>query len=203
VPRSAKVTDKQQQIYEFIVNWIDRVGYPPSIRDIGTEFEITSPNGVTCHLKALEKKGLISRPKNKARAITVDASRPPAKSGLPFLGLVAAGPAIEAVPIEEQRVDIGELFHGPEHFVLQVSGRSMIEDHIDDGDLVIIRRQSTAENGERVVAMIGNDVTLKKFYKRRDVIVLEPCNSSMAPIILDSRDDVSIVGKLVGVVRRC
>ena len=202
MPRSTKVTDKQRQIYEFIIDRIEQIGYPPSIRDIGEKFEIKSPNGVMCHLKALEKKGMITRPGKMARAISIDSVRS-GRMTLPFLGLVAAGPAIEAVPMEEQRLDISEMFYGADHFVLQVKGKSMIEDHIDDGDLVVIRRQTTADNGERVVVMIDHEVTLKRFYQRGNVIVLEPCNSSMAPIILDKREDVSIVGKLVGVVRKC
>ncbi len=194
------LTDKQRQIFEYIVREIEQRGYPPSIRDIGDAFEIKSPNGVMCHLKALEKKGLIKREGKHARAIQIAGIRSGGAS-LPLLGLVAAGPALEAMP-QDERVDLGELLGGKEHYALQVRGQSMIDDHIADGDLVIIRRQETAENGERVVAMVEREVTLKRFYKKKDNIRLEPCNSSVAPIVVDPGKDIKILGVLVGVVRK-
>jgi repressor LexA len=194
------LTDKQRQIFEYIAREIEQRGYPPSIRDIGDAFGIKSPNGVMCHLKALEKKGLIKREGKHARAIQIEGVRSGGAT-LPLMGLVAAGPAIEAVP-QEDRIDLSELFGGKEHYALQVRGQSMIEDHIADGDLVIIRKQETAENGERVVAMIDHEVTLKRFYKKKDNIRLEPCNSTMAPINIEPGKDVKILGVLVGVVRK-
>jgi repressor LexA len=197
----SSLTERQRHIYEFICDKIERRGYPPSIREIGEEFDIKSPNGVMCHLKALEKKGLIRRDEKHARAITIDGIRTGGAT-LPLLGLVAAGPAIEAVP-QDDRIDLGELFIGRDHFALRVRGQSMIEDHIDDGDIVIIRKQETADNGERVVAMIDREVTLKKFYRRRDAIRLEPCNSTMAPIMVTAEKDIKILGVLIGVIRKC
>ena len=193
------LTDKQRQIFEYIVREIEQRGYPPSIRDIGDAFEIKSPNGVMCHLKALEKKGLIKREGKHARAIQIAGIRSGGAS-LPLLGLVAAGPALEAMP-QDERVDLGELLGGKEHYALQVRGQSMIDDHIADGDLVIIRRQETAENGKRVVAMVEREVTLKRFYKKKDNIRLE-LNSSVAPIVVDPGKDIKILGVLVGVVRK-
>ena len=197
---SATLTERQRHIYEFICEKIERRGYPPSIREIGEEFGIKSPNGVMCHLKALEKKGLIKRDMKHARAIQIEGVRSGGAT-LPLLGLVAAGPAIEAVP-QDERLDLGAMFGGRDHFALEVRGTSMIEDHIDNGDIVIIRRQETAENGARVVAMIDRDVTLKKFYRRKDQIRLEPCNSTMLPIIVTPDRDIKILGILVGVVRK-
>jgi repressor LexA len=194
------LTERQRHIYEFICEKIERHGYPPSIREIGDAFRIKSPNGVMCHLKALEKKGLIKRDVKHARAIQIDGVHTGGAT-LPMLGLVAAGPAMEAVE-QEERLDLSEMFTGRDHYALRVRGKSMIDDHIEDGDVVIIRRQDNAENGERVVAMIDKDVTLKRYYKRRDNVVLEPSNSGMAPIVVEPGSDIKIVGVLVGVLRR-
>jgi repressor LexA len=195
------MTSRQREILEFICNKIEVRGYPPSIREIGEAFEIKSPNGVMCHLRALEKKGLITRQGNSARAIQIDGIRSGGAT-MPMLGLVAAGTAIEAVP-QEDRLDLADLFGGKDHFALRVRGKSMIEDHIDDGDIVILRKQQTAENGARVVAMIEREVTLKRFYKKKDNIRLEPSNSSMAAINVEPGKDVQILGVLVGVLRKC
>src|SRR5437763_4327150 len=131
----SQLTEKQKRIYEFIRSKIESRGYGPTVREIGLAFEIRSPNGVMCHLKALEKKGLIKREGFSARAIQLTAHRRPS-DGLPLLGAVAAGSPVEAVANEE-RLDFDELFAGPEHYALKVRGQSMIEDHIDDGDFVV------------------------------------------------------------------
>jgi repressor LexA len=201
MPDFSQLTDRQREIYEFIRDKIESRGYGPTVREIGLGFDIKSPNGVMCHLKALEKKGLIIREGFSARAIQlVDHKRP--RTGLPLLGLVAAGAPTLAVENQE-RIDFDEVFDGPERFVLQVRGRSMIDDHIEDGDYVIIRKQQTAENGQRVVAMIDNEVTLKRFYKDKDQIRLEPANGEMDTIIVESDRDAKILGVLVGVMRKC
>jgi repressor LexA len=195
------LTPKQQQIYDFICRRIDERGYPPTIRDIGTAFDIKSPNGVMCHLKALEKKGYILRDGKAARAIR-PAHRAVPKVGLPFKGLVAAGSPI-AAEAQEERLDLHSLFPSPDTFVLQVRGQSMIENHIDDGDYVIIRKQELAQNGDRVVAVVDGEYTLKRFYRRKDQIELRPENGLMAPILVDPTRDIRIEGVLVGVVRKC
>ncbi len=195
------LTDKQRKIFEFICAEIEKRGFPPSIREIGKKFDITSPNGVVCHLKALEKKKMLKREGNCARAIVVDRVRQSTAS-IPLLGLVAAGTGIEAVAVNE-RLNFGELFAGSNHYALKVRGKSMIEDHIDDGDYVIIRKQATADNGQRVVAMINDEVTLKKFHKKRNEITLEPSNSRMKPIVVTKDKDIHILGVLMGVVRKC
>ena len=154
-----------------------------------------------CHLKALEKKGLIKREGFSARAIQLlDHSF--GSSGLPMLGLVAAGSPTEAVAATEERLEFNELFGRPDFYALKVRGQSMIEDHIADGDYVVIRKRETADNGERVVAMIDNEVTLKKFYKEKDHIRLEPANGNMDPIICKP-NEAQVIGVLVGVVRKC
>lgn len=196
----SQLTDRQREIYEFIRTKIENRGYGPTVREIGEAFQIKSPNGVMCHLKALEKKGLIKREEHAARAIQlVDHRRP--SMGLPFLGNVAAGTPI-AAPVQDDRLDFDDLFGGPDRFVLQVRGNSMIENHIEDGDFVVIRKQETAENGERVVAMVDNEVTLKRFFRERDQIRLEPANESMNPIMVDPSRDIRILGVLTGVLRK-
>jgi repressor LexA len=196
----SQLTDRQREIYEFIRGKIESRGYGPTVRDIGDAFGIKSPNGVMCHLKALEKKGLILREEGKARAIQLADYRGP-QHGLPLLGRVAAGVPTLAVE-QEERLELDDLFGRPDHFALQVRGNSMVEDHIDDGDFVVIRKQETAENGERVVAMIDNEVTLKRFYREKDRIRLEPANGDMEPIVVRP-DEANILGVLVGVVRKC
>ncbi|MSR52630.1 MAG: transcriptional repressor LexA [Gemmataceae bacterium] len=201
------ITKRQHEILDYIRDKIENRGFPPSIREIGEAFGIASPNGVMCHLKALEKKGFIERnkgvkdQKSAARAITIPGLRINSSS-LPFLGMVSAGAGIEAVE-QVERVDLGGMFAGKNHYALKVRGQSMIEDHIDEGDIVILRKQDTAENGERVVAMIDGAATLKKFYRRKERVVLEPSNSTMSPIIVEPSHNVLILGVLVGVVRRC
>jgi len=196
------LTPRQREIYEYIRERIEKRGYGPTIREIGKAFNIKSPNGVMCHLKALEKKGLINRELRSARAIQIEDIRSGGGASLPLLGLVAAGPTIEAVA-QPDRIDLHDLFCEANHFALRVRGNSMIESHIEDGDIVVIRQQAHAENGDKVVAMVEKEVTLKKFVKKKDHIRLEPANGDMAPIIVEPDRDIRILGILVGVLRRC
>jgi repressor LexA len=196
------LTTKQQRIYDFICDHIQSTGYPPTIRDICRKFDISSPNGVMCHLKALEKKGKINRNPNLSRGITVHGVNAGGFS-LPLLGVVAAGKAIEAVE-QDDRLEIRDLFPNDNVYALKVRGNSMIEGHIAEGDYVLIRKQETADNGEKVVAMVEKAMTLKKYYRRRDYIELQPMNSTMSSIKVDpTRQDIHILGVLVGVVRKC
>ncbi|MGL4423030.1 MAG: transcriptional repressor LexA [Gemmataceae bacterium] len=196
------LTEKQSQILHYIQSHIQSQGYPPTIRDICKAFNIKSPNGVMCHLRALEAKGKINRNQNLSRGITIDGVSAGGFS-LPLLGKVAAGKAIEASTTDE-RLELRDLFGGDNTYVLKVSGESMIENQIADGDFVVIRRQEQADNGERVVAMIDQSMTLKKYFRRKDHIRLEPANGTMEPILVDpTQQDVSILGVLVGVIRKC
>src|ERR1043166_849518 len=136
MPDFSQLTERQREIYDFIKDKIESRGYGPTVREIGVAFKIKSPNGVMCHLKALEKKGLINREVHAARAIQLVDHRPPAQ-GLPFLGLVAAGAPIASAE-QNERLEVDALFSGPNRFVVQVRGDSMIEDHIEDGDYVVI-----------------------------------------------------------------
>lgn len=195
------LTPRQREIYNFIREKIEERGYGPTVREIGKAFGIKSPNGVMCHLKALQSKGMILRELNSARAIQL-VDYKPGQTELPLLGKVAAGVPISAV-VTEERLNFNDLFGGANHYALRVRGNSMIEDHINDGDYVVIRQQEIANNGERVVAMIDDEVTLKRFYKDRQGIRLDPANPEMEPIRVDPEAQTSILGVLVGVLRKC
>jgi len=194
------LTRRQQEIYDFIKDKILNRGYGPTVREIGKGFGIKSPNGVMCHLKALEKKGMISRDERMSRAIQLTDEPQLKRTSLPLAGQVAAGAPVLAVE-DMEWVDFADLFQNEDHFCLKVRGDSMVEDHISDGDFAIIRRQSTATDGQTVVALVdGSDATLKRFYKERNRFRLQPANSSMGPIY---SDDVAILGVLVGIIRQC
>jgi len=193
-----RLTERQREVYELIRDLIRTRGYGPTVREVGTHFDIRSPNGVMCHLKALEKKGLITRDPQKSRAIQL-ATETPQGTGLPLAGRIAAGllsPAIE----QHERIDFGELFNSDDLFVLEVNGDSMIEDHIADGDYVVIRKQDTAHKGEIVVALTDeNEATLKRWFPENGRIRLEPANSTMKPIYVKN---ARVLGIVVGVVRK-
>jgi repressor LexA len=201
MPDFSKLTERQREIYDFIRDKIESRGYGPTVREIGLAFDIKSPNGVMCHLKALEKKELIKREGFSARAIQLVDHRP-RSGGLPYLGRVAAGSPTQAIA-QEERLEFNDLFGGTEHYVLKVKGQSMIDDHIEDGDYVVIRKKETAQDGERVVVMINDEVTLKRYYREKNHIRLEPANEAMDPIIVRSSDDAKVLGTLVGVMRKC
>ena len=194
------LTPRQREIYSFIRSKIQGRGYGPTVREIGNQFHIKSPNGVMCHLKALQKKGLIHREPNMSRAIQLlddPTSAPPAR--LKLVGRIAAGQPIEAVEQDEE-LGFSEWEGADDKFALRVSGDSMIEDHIADGDYVVIQRQEVARDGQ-IVAVRDDDgeATLKRFFRERNRVRLEPANKTMKPIF---RDRVNILGVLVGVVRK-
>jgi repressor LexA len=191
------LTSRQKEIYEFLKDKIRNRGYGPTVREIGSHFGIRSPNGVMCHLKALERKGLITRESHMSRAIQLSET-PQERMSLPLAGQIAAGSPMLAVE-QDERVDFTDLFDSDDHFCLRVKGESMIEDQIADGDYVIVKKQNTCRDGEIVAALVdGQEATLKRFYRERDRVRLEPANSTMKPIY---SSNVDILGVLVGVVR--
>jgi repressor LexA len=194
------LTPRQREIYTFIRSKIQGRGYGPTVREIGLEFDIKSPNGVMCHLKALQKKGLIHREPNMSRAIQMlDEPTGAQPSKLKLVGRIAAGQPIEAVEQDEE-LGFSEWEGADDKFALRVSGDSMIEDHIADGDYVVIQRQEVARDGQ-IVAVRDDDgeATLKRLFRERNRVRLEPANKAMKPIY---RDRVDILGVLVGVVRK-
>lgn len=194
------LTSRQREIYEFIRGKIQGRGYGPTVREIGNEFGIKSPNGVMCHLKALQKKGLIHREANMSRAIQLLQDTPAGERPvLKLLGKIAAGQPLEAVENAEE-FGFEDWSNPDQQFVLQVTGESMIDEHIADGDFVIIQKQETARDGQ-IVAVQDDEggATLKRFFRERHRVRLEPANKSMKPIF---RDNVTILGTLAGVVRK-
>ncbi|AHD06383.1 transcriptional repressor LexA [Paenibacillus larvae] len=200
-----KLSQRQQAILEFIKNEVKEKGYPPSVREIGEAVGLASSSTVHGHLERLEKKGLIRRDPTKPRAIEIldmDSSSTFSFSvtRVPLIGKVTAGMPITATENIEDYFPLPSHYVGDHNvFMLSVLGDSMIETGIHDGDLVIVRQQQTADNGDIVVAMTEDDeATVKRFYKEKDHIRLQPENSSMAPIILSN---VSILGKVIGIFR--
>jgi repressor LexA len=198
------LTDRQRQIYEFLSVTVREKGYAPSIPEIGQRFKITSTRGVFDHLKALEKKGYIRRIGKRAIEIVGPSGRsalPEAKE-IPIVGRVQAGaPILAEENIEGFFPVASELARGNETFALKVKGDSMIEDGIMEGDLVIIRQQQTAKDGDIVCALIGDEATLKKFYRKGNEISLKSSNKNYDPIIV-SEGNFRILGKATGVVRK-
>ncbi len=193
-----QLTERQKDVYEFVRDKIRNRGYGPTVREIGDHFHISSPNGVMCHLKALEKKGLITREPNMSRAIQLSAE-PIEERGLPLAGRIAAGVLHEAIE-QDERVDFGAMFDHKNLFVLEVTGESMIDAQIADGDYVVVRKQRTARDGQiTVVQTDDGEATLKRFYLEKNRIRLEPANASMKPIYVKQ---AKILGVVVGVVRK-
>jgi repressor LexA len=197
------LTSRQREIYQFIRSKIQGRGYGPTVREIGNEFEIKSPNGVMCHLKALQKKGLIHREPNMSRAIQLlddPTSAPALPVGIKLIGRIAAGSPIEAIEQTDEELEFSEWQGAEDKFALQVTGESMIEEHIADGDYVIIHKQEQARDGQIVaVRDEEGEATLKRFFKEKNRFRLEPANKTMKPIY---RDRIDILGVLVGVVRK-
>jgi repressor LexA len=197
INKKSTLTSRQRAIYDFIKEKIMKRGYGPTVREIGAGFKIKSPNGVMCHLKALEKKGLISREAHMSRAIQI--SEPLGRTSMPLAGRIAAGSPLMAIQQDEQ-IDFSGLFGSDNQFCLKVTGNSMIEAQIADGDYVIVKKQRTCRDGDIVVALVnGEDATLKRFYKEAHRVRLEPANSSMQPIY---STHVEVLGVVTGVIRR-
>lgn len=193
-----QLTQRQLDVLNFIRQCIRERGYGPTVREIGSHFQIRSPNGVMCHLRALEKKGLINRAPNMSRAIQL-AEREEPEQGLPLAGRVAAGVLHEAVE-QQERISFNELFQRSDEFVLEVHGDSMIDAHITDGDYVVVRRQPKAQRGQMVIARTEDgEATLKFWYPERDHIRLQPANPEMKPMRVK---DARVIGVVVGVVRK-
>ena len=197
------LTKRQQEIFDFIKRYSSQHGYPPTVRDIGKAIGLTSSSTVHTHLSNLEKLGLLKRDPTKPRAIEVlvdKAKSLVAPAGLPLVGHVAAGQPILADENIEEYVEVPVLAGGSDgEFVLAVRGDSMVDAGILDGDYVVVRTQQTAADGEIVVALVGEEATVKRFFKEADHVRLQPENSTMEPI---RTRDVSIVGRVVGVFRK-
>lgn len=197
-----KITQKQQEILEYLKKEIISRGYPPSVREICEAVDLRSTSSVHSHLETLERNGYIRRDPAKPRAIEIvdnNFNLTRKSVSVPILGSVAAGMPLLAVENVEGYFPIPiEYMPNTETFMLHVKGESMINAGIYDGDKVLVQKQSTAENGDFVVAMIEDGVTVKTFYKEDDHIRLQPENDFMEPLIYD---DVQIIGKVIGLFR--
>ncbi|MBS6888296.1 transcriptional repressor LexA [Clostridium paraputrificum] len=195
--------DKQKEIYEFLKTYTENKGYPPSVREICEAVSLKSTSTVHGHLKRLEKKGLIKRDPTKPRALEIVELNSTKREmlNIPIVGKVTAGlPILATENIEDTfSLPLDFIKHDRELFMLKVTGDSMINAGIREGDLAIIEQTNAALNGEIVVALIENEATIKRFFKEKDSIRLQPENDAMAPIIVD---DCSILGKLVGLFRQ-
>jgi len=201
------LTKRQQEIFEFIKKYSARYGYPPTVRDIGKAVGLASSSTVHAHLANLEKVGLLRRDPSKPRAIemldkAVDAAKSAVTGGggLPLVGQVAAGQPILAEENIEDYVQVPQLAGGDDgEFILAVRGDSMVDAGILDGDFVVVQRRDTASDGEIVVALVGEEATVKRFFKEADHVRLQPENDALEPI--RSRE-VKVLGRVVGVMRR-
>jgi repressor LexA len=199
-----KLTKRQQEIFDFIKRYSSEHGYPPTVRDIGKAIGLTSSSTVHAHLSNLEKLGLLRRDPTKPRALELlgQAAKKvvPGPRGLPLVGRVAAGAPVLAEENIEEYVDVPLIAGGDAgEYVLRVHGESMKDAGILGGDYVVVRPQDTASDGEIVVALVGEEATVKRFFRESDHIRLQPENSAMEPIRVR---DVQILGRVVGVCRR-
>jgi len=197
-----KTTPRQQAILEVIKDFTREHGYPPSVREIGERVGLSSSSTVQCHLRTLEKKGLIKRDPTKPRALVSGTEASRDVVSLPIVGRIAAGIPITAEQNFEEQLTLPSSFiKRSDSFILRVKGDSMVDAHIVDGDLIVVSPQNVANNGEIVVAQTDddNEATVKHFYKENGRIRLQPANKFMDPIIVDN---ATIAGKVVAVIRK-
>lgn len=214
-----KLTDRQAAVLNYIADHIEDTGFPPTIREIGDHLGISSTNGVNDHLKALERKGYLTREDSKSRAMRpifnpngdpygADENKVMDEvHSIPILGRIAAGVPITAVENIEDEVTVGESLIGRPRdvFGLMVKGDSMIEDGIFDGDYIFVKKQEAARNNELVAVMVDGEATVKRFFRENGgVIRLQPANSTMEPIFVTAEEarDTQVLGKVIAVFRR-
>jgi len=197
------VTARQRQVYEFICRYIETHNQPPTIAEIGKQFQMTSSASVHSILSVLEREGLIKRIPNVSRGIEI-VKQETAEDDyeIPLLGLVAAGQPIEAILTHETVSAPKNMIGRGRMFALRVRGDSMIDENIQDNDIIIVSSQQTAENGQMVVALIdGNYATVKKFYRESDFIRLEPANPQFKPIFIKTPGRLQLQGVVRGLIR--
>ena len=200
------ITPKQRRIFDFIRGYIESNHEAPTIAEIGRKFDMRSSASVHAVLKALEREGLIKRTPNVSRGIEIVKQKEKESEGdneVPLLGHVAAGQPIEAILTHDTVSVPGGMQGRGRTFALRVRGDSMIDENIQDGDIIIVASQNTAENGQVVIALIDNgNATVKKFYREPDFVRLEPANPQFQPIFIDSPERIQIQGVVRGLIRR-
>ncbi|MBW2393669.1 MAG: transcriptional repressor LexA [Deltaproteobacteria bacterium] len=196
------LTRRQREIYDFIRQFVDEKGYSPSLEEIGSAFGLSSVATVHKHVQHLVEKGFLKKAWNRSRSVEPMDEERTGLVELPLLGTVAAGAPIEVFEVDERVAVPQEMVRRrSESFVLQVRGDSMIDEHIQDGDLVVIESRQEARNGETVVALVrGSEATLKKFYKKGPKVILEPANQTLRPIEVPA-EEVQIRGVVRGLLR--
>jgi repressor LexA len=202
------LTDRQREILEFLIEFTEETGYPPTLREICKHFGMASTRAASDHLDALERKGYIERRGDRARAISFPGagggaapSKPP--KVLPLVGRIAAGTPILAVENITDRISIDpSLVKSDNSFLLEVEGNSMIDAHILPGDYIIVKQQDTADSGDIVAALLGDDATVKRLEKKSGKIRLIPENATMEPIPVPDPSELRILGVVTGLVRR-
>ncbi len=203
------LTKRQKEVLDFLVGFLNKHGYSPSFEEIARSLRLTSLATVHKHITTLERKGFIRRGYNQSRSIEVMQLPKPVREQviqrqvveLPLAGRIAAGRPLEAVE-DRETISLGDFARSGNSFVLQVKGNSMVEDHILDGDFIVVEQTQVANPGEIVVALIGGEATLKRFYRESGgKIRLQPANSEMQPIVIPA-SEVKIQGRVIGVLRK-
>ena len=202
-PLKKELTERQRKIFEFLTEYTKRHGYPPTVREIGEHFRFLWANAKQ-HLHALEKKGFIKISPFKSRGIEIPGLKPSGSFLLPVAGRIKAGKPVLAVEDVDSHILVDKsLFPSEDAFSLKVAGDSMVDAGILDGDYVVVRPQTTIKNGEIGVALISEEATVKRIYRDREkeMIILKPENKSLKPLSYRP-DEVSIIGKVIGVIRK-
>jgi repressor LexA len=203
------ITKRQRQVYDFIAEFVQRNNFTPSFQEIGDGLGLSSLATVHKHITNLQKKGLLTRDYNRSRSIDLLPPKGRLKQTmsvntgmvLPLMGRIAAGQPIEAIERPET-ISLADFVRSKDVFVLEVRGESMQDEHIVDGDYVLIEKTKIAHNGDIVVALVeGSDATLKRFYREGDKIRLQPSNSKMKPIVVPAVN-VEVQGRVIGVLRK-
>jgi len=200
------LTRRQREVYDFLDQFIEQHGYSPSFEEIGSALGLSSLATVHKHLNNLQEKGMLNRNYNRSRSIDLvkvrtRTKKPAIDLSLPLVGVIAAGRPLEAVENPES-ISLGDFTRAKDVYVLKVKGESMQDEHIVDGDFVLVEKTSTARNGEIVVALVSkSEATLKRIYQEGETIRLQPSNAAMKPIIVPAVD-VEVQGRVIGVLRK-
>jgi len=201
-----ELTARQKKVFEFLKDYLRKKGFPPTLREIASHFGLKGPKGPQKTLHILERKGYIRKVPGGSRAIEIIRGpfNPSQILPIPIVGRVKAGEPILAIENIEGYINLDRSFTSSENaFLLRVQGDSMVDAHIQDGDFALVKPQANAENGEIVVALIEDEATIKRIFKKRDLIRLEPANPNMEPIVIKKGEKkVTIVGKVIGIFRK-
>jgi repressor LexA len=204
---AAPLTKRQKEVLDYVTQFIELHGYAPSYREIAAHFNYGSVATVAEHVESLVSKGMLQKGDNEARSIQlvkadhIDATP---SVGLPILGLVAAGQPIETLGVHAETLEVPPFMVGRRNsYVLQVKGQSMVDEGINDGDYVVVQEKDVPSNGEMVIALInGGEATLKRYFKEKNHIRLQPSNVTMQPIIVEAGTPIQIQGVVIGLIRK-